>query len=125
MLLNIELKGPLDEKWVAHYDYNLAAKKMIELIDRYHLAHRVMVSSFVPRIIDSVIAESTPDRKFIIQSLRNRKAMPDPADYATFNQTTGVNIMLDYMTEARIKKVQSNGNLIGVWYKANRKPNED
>ena len=66
MLLNIELKGPIKEEWVAHYDYNLAAKKMIDLIDKYNLAHRVMVSSFGPRIIDSVIAASTPDRKFII-----------------------------------------------------------
>ena len=125
MLLNIELKGPFDEEWVQHYDYNLAAKKMIELIDRYHLAHRVMVSSFVPRIIDSVIAASTPDRKFIIQSLRNRKALPDPADYEAFDQTTGLNMMLDYMTEARVKKVQSRGDLIGIWYLAIRNPNED
>ena len=66
MLLNIELKGPIDEEWVAQYDYNMAARKTIDLIDKYHLAHRVMVSSFVPRIIDSVIAASTPDRKFII-----------------------------------------------------------
>ena len=125
MLLNIELKGPFDEEWVQHYDYNLAAKKMIELIDRYHLAHRVMVSSFVPRIIDSVIAASTPDRKFIIQSLRNRKALPDPADYEAFDQTTGLNMMLDYMTEARVKKVQSRGDLVGIWYLAIRNPNED
>lgn len=66
MLLNIELKGPFDQSLLPHYNFNLAAKKMIEMIDKYNLAYRVMVSSFVPRIIDSVIAVSTPDRKFII-----------------------------------------------------------
>ena len=105
MLLNIELKGPIDEEWVAQYDYHLAAKKVIQLIDRYGLAHRVMISSFVPRIIDSVIAASTPERKFIIQSLRNRKGLPDPANFETFDQTTGINILLQYMTEEIIKKV--------------------
>ena len=124
MLLNIELKGPFDEAWLPHYDFNLAAEKMIELMDKYNLAHRVMVSSFVPRIIDSVIAISTPDRKFIIQSLRNRKALPDPADYEKKEQTTGLNMMLDYMTVARVKKVRSTGGLFGLWYSKIRNPNE-
>ena len=62
MLLNIELKGPWDEEWVSQYDYNLAARKVIELMEEYDIAHRVMISSFTPKIIDSVIAESTPDR---------------------------------------------------------------
>ena len=66
MLMNIELKGPFDEEWVSQYDYNLAAQKVIDLIDKYNIAPKVMVSSFVPRIIDSVIAVSTPERKFII-----------------------------------------------------------
>ena len=66
MLMNIELKGPLDEEWVSQYDYNLAAQKVIDLIDRYNIAGKVMISSFVPRIIDSIIAVSTPERKFII-----------------------------------------------------------
>ena len=35
MLLNIELKGPLDEFWAMQYDFNLAAEKVVELIDVY------------------------------------------------------------------------------------------
>jgi len=35
MLLNIELKGPLNETWAEQYDFNLAAKKVVELIDVY------------------------------------------------------------------------------------------
>ena len=66
MLLNIELKGPWDEEYVSKYDYNLAARKVIELIDKYDVAERVMISSFVPRIIDSVVAASPSNRKFII-----------------------------------------------------------
>ena len=125
MLLNIELKGPWDEEYVSQYDYNLAAKKVIQLIDKYNVAERVMISSFVPRIIDSVISASSPDRKFIIQSLRNRRGLPDPASYAMFEQTTGINIMLQYMTEARIKKVQKSGHLVGLWYSVFRNPIED
>lgn len=66
MLLNIELKGPLDEEWVQMYDYNLAAQKVIELIEKFQVASRVMISSFVPRIVDSVIAASPSDRAFVI-----------------------------------------------------------
>ena len=98
---------------------------MIELVDKYNLAERVMISSFVPRIIDSVISASPSNRKFIIQSLRNRKALPDPANYAIFDQTTGINIMLQYMTEERIKKVQKSGHLVGLWFSMAREGKED
>ena len=125
MLLNIELKGPLDEEWVSQYDYNLAAQKVIELIDRYKIARRVMISSFVQRILDSIIAASTPARKFIIQSLRNRGFKPDPADYEIFDQTTGINMMLQYMTVERVSRVRNNGGLIGLWYYAPKDPNEN
>lgn len=77
MLLNIELKGPLSEDWVSQYDYDLAASKVIELIDKYDIGRKTMISSFVPRIVDSITRLSTSPpaehpRKFIIQSLRNR-----------------------------------------------------
>ena len=58
MLLNIELKGPLSEEWVPQYDYDMAAQKVIELIDRYQIADKTMISSFVRRIVDSVVRVS-------------------------------------------------------------------
>ena len=125
MLLNIELKGPIDEEWVQQYDYNLAALKVIELIEKYDIAKRVMISSFVPRIIDSVIAASTSDRQFIIHSLRNRMGLPDPADYAIFDQTRGINIMLQYLTDEIVSQTHASGSLVGLWYAARLNPLED
>ena len=119
MLMNIELKGPLDEAWVAQYDYNLAAQKVVELIDSYDIASKTMVSSFVPRILDAIIeasASADQPRKFMIQSLRNRKGVPDPADYSTFEHMTGVNIFYNYLTQERVEKVHSTGSFIGLWY---------
>jgi hypothetical protein len=58
MLLNIELKGPLDESWAERYDFELAAQRVVELIDTYKIGYKTMVSSFVPRILSSIIAAS-------------------------------------------------------------------
>lgn len=55
MLMNIELKGPLDEQWYDYYDFNQAAQLVIALIDKYDIALKVMISSFVPRILESII----------------------------------------------------------------------
>lgn len=81
-----------------------------------------MVSSFVPRILTSIIAASTStetyQRDFIIQSLCNRGGVEDPHDYATQDQMTGVNIYYEYLTPERVKKVHSTQNFIGLWYVA-------
>ena len=67
MILNIELKGPLNEPWISQYDYVLAAKKVVDLIAKYQIGCKTMISSFVPRIIDAVVAASSdPPRSFII-----------------------------------------------------------
>ena len=66
MLINIELKGPFDEVWYDSYDFNRAAQLVIALVDKYDVAERVMISSFVPRILESIIAESPATRKFVI-----------------------------------------------------------
>ena len=83
-----------------------------------------MVSSFVPRILTSIIAASpsteTYKRDFIIQSLRNRGGVEDPHDYATHDQMTGVNIYIEYLTPERVLKVHSTKNFIGLWYVAVR-----
>ena len=103
MLLNIELKGPLDESWEAHYDYDDAASKVVSLIEKYDIASKTMISSFVPRILDS-IAKAAPHsarkpRKFVIQSLRNRGGIEDPWKYVTDPGHTGVNMLYTRMTK--------------------------
>ena len=72
MLLNIDMRGPLDEALLSTYDCNLAAKKVIDLIEEYDVGAKTMVSSFVPRILDAFLANSTAPRSFVVQSLRNR-----------------------------------------------------
>ena len=66
MLLNIELKGPMDEEWVARYDFDLAVQKVIELMNASDVAHRVMISSFSPHIMESIVAASPSDRKYLV-----------------------------------------------------------
>ena len=68
MLLNIELKGPTEEASAAKYNFELTAKKVVELIEHYDIGRKVMVSSFTPKILDG-IAKASPNastRQFII-----------------------------------------------------------
>lgn len=78
MLLNIELKGPLTAKWEAMYNYDLAAQKVVSLIEEYGIGLKTMVSSFVPKILESILRASPDEasRDFIIQSLCNRGEKP-------------------------------------------------
>ena len=117
MLLNIELKGPLDEAWVSQYDYNLAARKVIDLIEEYEIGSKTMISSFVPRILDAILAASSTPRSFVVQSLRNRGTVMDPDNYAVFPEMTGINMYVKYLSEDIVNKVvKTSGNWLGVWY---------
>ena len=46
MLLNMELKAPSKKYWIDRYDYDLAAQKVVELIYKYDIELKVMISSF-------------------------------------------------------------------------------
>jgi len=46
LLINIELKGPKTPSDAKQYDFDMAATKVIELIDKHSLARRTMISSF-------------------------------------------------------------------------------
>lgn len=92
MLLNIELKGPMDPACFEYYDFGLTARKVVELIDKYEIGYRTMISSFNPNILDAVVVESASDRDFLIQSLRNWFGLEDVLNYATPAQMTGINI---------------------------------
>ena len=72
MLLNIELKGPISEEWITKYNYDLAALKVVELIEKYEISDKTMISSFVPQILESILRVTENKKQdFIIQSLRN------------------------------------------------------
>ena len=67
MLLNIELKGPWDNDWESQYDFDLAAQKVVQLIEKYKIGYKTMVSSFLPRIHDGILrATQNTSREFVI-----------------------------------------------------------
>ena len=104
MLLVIELKGPHNEKWVTKYDHDLAAQLVVELIEKYDIWQKTMVSSFVPLLIDNV-HRVTKDyyQKFYIQSLVNTRGIEE--NYDTPKSMSGVCIAFDYATSDIVTKV--------------------
>lgn len=124
MLLNIELKGPMSEEIAKLYDYDLAAQKVIELIDQYSIGYKSMISSFTPRILTSVINASPSTelrpRSFVIQSIRNNYGKPDPDNYETFDEMVGMNIDYAQFTSERVEKIHSTNNFVGLWYSVTR-----
>ena len=68
LLLNIDMKAP---ESAVMYNYDLAAKKTVELINKYDIGSRTIVSSFYPRILQAVVRESNmpKERKFLIMAL--------------------------------------------------------
>ena len=46
MLINIELKGPLNEEYRTRYDFDQACKIVAGRIDKFGIASRTIVSSF-------------------------------------------------------------------------------
>lgn len=115
MLLNIELKGPIDPECFEEYDFGLSARKVVALIDKYQIGHRTLISSFHLNILDAVVEESASSRDFLIQSLRNGFGLEDVLDYATPVEMTGINIDNTYLREERVEKVRSDHRLVGVY----------
>ena len=117
MLLNIELKGPLNGPMTAKYNYKLAAKKVVNLINKHKIASKVMISSFVPRILCSIIEVSPPSRKFIINNLISNTAnVSDGHDMKTFSIFDGTNMNYWFLTEEIVTEVHNAGRRLGVWY---------
>ena len=96
MMLNIELKGPESPEWAVKYDCNMAASKVIELIEKYSIDLKVMISSFGPRILDAVIKASPVNRRFLIQKLIWTEG--NKTQWDTFN-TEHPNIGCSYQLE--------------------------
>ena len=117
MLLNIELKGPRNGPMTAKYNYKLAAKKVVNLINKHKIASKVMISSFVPRILRSIIEISPPSRKFIINNLVSNTAdVHDGHDLATYSNFDGSNIDYRFLTEEIVTRIHSELRRLGVWY---------
>ena len=129
MLLNIEIKAPVDAKRSKAYNTDMAAEKVIELIKKYDIGPRVVISSFTPKVIKSVEKASMPpeDRTFIIQPLINVKGKTDPHNYVVQDHMSGLNMNYEFLNKERTSKVTKNKKLLGVWLshkKTNKKENK-
>ena len=69
MLMNIEVKSPESWEQFQRYDCDLAGRKVVQLIEKYNIGLKVMISSFGPNMVNSILKASAPDRKFIIQTI--------------------------------------------------------
>ena len=58
----------MSEEWITKYNYDLAALKVVELIEKYKISDKTMISSFVPQIIESILRVTEHPRRqdFII-----------------------------------------------------------
>ena len=54
MLLNIELKAPVDQNLAPRYNHQLAARIVCDMISKYRVAHQTMISSFSQAVISAV-----------------------------------------------------------------------
>ena len=66
MLINIELKAPVNAEVGARYNHRLAAQTVVNLISKYGIAHQTMISSFNPKVIDAVHTASEGRRNFVV-----------------------------------------------------------
>ena len=121
--MNIELKGPRFGPWVGldiftrvKYDYKLAAKKVVDLINKYNIASKVMISSFLPGILDCIMEVAPKPRKFIINNLLANDIESNPSDYKDFASMDGTNMDYLFLLEETVEKVHNEGRRIGVWY---------
>ena len=99
MLLNFEMKVPLDPEVAARYDYKLAAAIVVNAISKYGVAAQTMVSSFDAGMLAAMHEASQGRRDFIIQSLRNFDLGPDPDEYTISETMNGVNVVDTQLTE--------------------------
>ena len=73
VFLNIELKGPLSDERKSQYDYALAARTVHAMVLEFDLQKQVMLSSFVPEIIEEMRICLMASREFMLCALLNRR----------------------------------------------------
>ena len=77
--LHIELKGPaIADEAIARYDYYKACQLACDLIDKYNIGERSIVTSFDPQIVNNMVKvrekrQVDIKRDFKICHLVNRK----------------------------------------------------
>ena len=70
MLVNIEMKGPKTAEIRRKYDITKACSLVRNLIDKFQIADRTILSSFGKQILDEMV-EQTPERQFKILFLKD------------------------------------------------------
>ena len=74
MLLNIELKGPKDPEIAKKYDFALAAKLVVDMINEHNIGFKTQVSSFRYQFIDALLElQKTQGRSYMLQCLKHEQ----------------------------------------------------
>ena len=58
MLLSIELKSPETDSLAILYNHDIEVQKVIELVNKYQIGPKTVLTSFTPRVLQSIIKAS-------------------------------------------------------------------
>ena len=100
MNLNIEMKGPQSPQWQIKYDFDLCCTKVNDLIDKFGIAEKTIISSFRPQITDTM-QKSSHQKYKVLQLYNDWEEHED--NYETPTGCHGVNIDIDYLEQQVIE----------------------
>ena len=95
MIVNIELKSPCEPKHQESYPTKLMCRQTRDLIDKYQIWERTMVSAFdiqVTTCMQLMAKQRWVERDFMIMQLYNGSLWPTPAEVKTPKGMTGINV---------------------------------
>lgn len=130
-LVNIELKGPLTESRKIGFDYLKSSKTVYELIRKYNYANRIVVSSFVDEIQQTMRVVMDKDMnpiKPLLFGLKNRENRPEPNGISGMQTPVGfdgVNVSCCFLTPEVVAQARLNASKIGCWLMAKDQPEDE
>ena len=118
MIINIELKGPCDSDVHAAYPFEDVSRQTRDLIDKYQIWERTMVSSFDPQItacMQRLAKQRWIERDFMLIQLFNGDHWPKPAEMKTPKGMQGINCRVRDLEQDWIVKARDTGKKLGAW----------
>ena len=118
MIINIELKGPCDSAVHAAYPFEAVSRQTRDLIDKYQIWERTMVSSFDPQItacMQRLAKQRWIERDFMLIQLFNGDHWPKPAEIKTPKGMQGINCRVRDLKQDWIVKARDTGKKLGAW----------
>ena len=114
--LHLELKGPYFDEFKHKYDFNLAALKLYELIEKYGIKHRTIVSSFNIEAIEAMveICKERNDKDLKISFLP-KYTVESTIDPTVPDGCFGIGLNSIHATKEIVDRVQAAGKKIGIF----------